>query len=219
MQEPLRDWIARLLEDRGLRGQGHAQRVNDLNLGLGWIYYALGRLMRPRTVVVIGSLRGFAPLVFGRAVDENSEAGTITFIDPSFVDDFWRDERRVQEHFAAFGLANIRHFLLTTQQFVETTAYRDLPPVELLFVDGYHTAEQARYDHLAFANKLAPEAIVLFHDSTTLVTSGIYGEERRYLHTVKHYMDELKRDPSLQVFDMPFDSGLTLVRRATPAAT
>jgi hypothetical protein len=210
MQEPLRDWIARLLEDRGLRGQGHAQRVDDLNLGLGWIYYALGRLVRPRTVVVIGSLRGFAPLIFGRAVDENSEAGTITFIDPSFVDEFWKDERRVQEHFATFGLANIRHFLLTTQQSVETAAFRDLPPVELLFVDGYHTAEQARYDHRAFANKLAPEAIVLFHDSTTLVTSGIYGEERRYLHTVK---------PSLQVFDFPFDSGLTLVRRATPAAS
>jgi hypothetical protein len=62
MQEPLGKWIARLLADRGLRGQGHAQRVEDGNLGLGWIYYALGRLL-PRTVVVIGSLRGFTPLI------------------------------------------------------------------------------------------------------------------------------------------------------------
>ena len=219
MPEPLSDWIARLFQERGLRGQGHAQRIDDLNLGLGWIYYGLTRLLRPRSVVVIGSLRGFAPLVFARAISENLEEGTVTFIDPSFVDEFWKDERRVREHFASFGVANIRHYLLTTQQFVETNEYRELSAVELLFVDGYHTAEQARYDHLAFAGKLSPEAIVLFHDSTTLVTSGIYGEDHRYLHTVKRYMDELKLDPALQVFDLPFDSGLTLVRRTPPRSS
>lgn len=218
MQEPLGDWIGRLFQDRGLRGQGHAQRLEDRNLGLGWVYYGLARLLRPANVVVIGSLRGFTPLVLGRGIDENLEPGTVWFIDPSLVDDFWQDAGRVRAHFAAFGLANIRHFPLTTQQFIETDAYCELPPVEILLVDGYHTAEQARFDHLAFVPKLAPQSVVLFHDSTSLVTSGIYGEERRYLHTVKHYMDELKRDPALQVFDLPFDSGLTLVRRAEPAA-
>lgn len=214
MTEPLGEWIAHLLSDRHLRGQGHAQRAEDRNLGLGWIYYGLARLMRPRQVVVIGSLRGFAPLVLGRGLSENLEAGEVWFIDPSLVDDFWKDQRRVREHFAAFGLTNVRHFLMTTQEFATSAAFGELPPVEMLLVDGYHTAEQARFDHEAFAAKLAPQAIVLFHDSTTLVTSGIYGEEKRYLHTVKAYMDELKRNPDLQVFDLPFDSGLTLVRRA-----
>jgi predicted O-methyltransferase YrrM len=214
MEEPLGDWIARMFLDPGLRGQGHAQRVEDRNLGLGWIYYGLARLLRPRNVVVIGSFRGFTPLVLGRAASENLEAGTVWFIDPSLVDDFWRDADRVRQHFADYGVTNIRHFPLTTQQFTLTDAYRELTTVDILLVDGYHTAEQAHYDHLAFADKLTPQAIVLFHDSTTLVTSGIYGEERRYLHTVKHYMDELRCDPVLQVFDLPFDSGLTLVRRA-----
>lgn len=214
MEEPLGDWIARMFLDRGLRGQGHAQRVEDRNLGLGWIYYGLARLLRPRNVVVIGSFRGFTPLVLGRAASENLEVGTVWFIDPSLVDDFWRDEDCVRQHFAAYGVTNVRHFPLTTQQFTLTESYRELTAIDILLVDGYHTDEQARYDHLAFADKLSPQAIVLFHDSTTLVTSGIYGEERRYLHTVKHYMDELKRDPALQVFDLPFDSGLTLVRRA-----
>jgi len=214
MSESLPDWIGRVLAHRDLRGQGHAQRQADGNLGLGWIYYGLARVLRPQHVVVIGSLRGFSPLVFGRALADNGEGGLVTFLDPSLVDDFWRDAERVRRHFAAYGLANIRHFPQTTQDFAQTAAFRDLPPVELLFVDGYHTAEQARFDHEAFTAKLTPAAIVLFHDSTTLVTSGIYGEERRYLHTVKHYIDELKRDPTLQVFDLPVDSGVTLVRRA-----
>ena len=69
------DWIARLLERPDLQGMGHGQRVEDLNLGLGWLYYALARLLRPRIVVVIGSYRGFAPLVFGRALADNQESG------------------------------------------------------------------------------------------------------------------------------------------------
>jgi predicted O-methyltransferase YrrM len=215
MDEPLREWIARLLDDKDLRGQGHAQRASDQNLGLGWIYYGLARLIRPRTVVVIGSLRGFAPLVLGRALAENSEGGTVWFVDPSLVDDFWTDPQRVAAHFAHYGLRNIRHVAKTTQEFVTTSAYRDLAEIGILLVDGYHTHEQARIDHEAFAGKLLPDGIVLFHDSTQIVSSGIYGEDRRYDHTVVQYMDELKRDPPLQVLDLPVDSGLTLVRRAS----
>ena len=218
MDEPLREWIARLLADKDLRGQGHAQRVSDQNLGLGWIYYGMARLYRPRNVVVIGSLRGFAPLVFGRALAENSERGTVWFIDPSLVDDFWKDPVRVEAHFAHYGLTNIRHVQKTTQEFVTTPEYRDLADIGILLVDGYHTREQARIDHRAFAHKLLPGGIVLFHDSTQVVSSGIYGEQRRYVHTVVEYMDELKRDGALQVLDLPLDSGLTLVRRANTTA-
>src|SRR5262249_51170054 len=108
-----------------------------------------------------------------RALSENLELGGVTFIDPSLADDFWKDEQRVHEHFASYGLNNIRHHLSTTQDFVVSDAFRELGLVELLLVDGYHTAEQARFDHLAFADKLTPESIVFFHDSTPLVTSGI----------------------------------------------
>ena len=215
MHEPLRDWIARLLADKDLRGQGHAQRVGDQNLGLGWIYYALARLIRPRNVVVIGSLRGFAPLVFGRALAENSEAATVWFIDPSLVDDFWTDPARVAAHFAHYRIMNIRHVSKRTQEFVTTPEYRALADVGIVLVDGYHTHDQARFDHRAFADKLSPDGIVLFHDSTQRVSSGIYGEEQRYVHTVVEYMEELKRDRTLQVLDLPVDSGLTLVRRET----
>jgi hypothetical protein len=64
-----------------------------------------------------------------------------------------------------------------------------------------------------FATLLTDDAFVLFHDSIRAKSSKMYGEDKRYVHSVHLYMDELKRQPRLQVMDFPFDSGLTLVRR------
>jgi len=83
----------------------------------------------------------------------------------------------------------------------------------VLFVDGYHTREQARFDHLAFADKLKPGASVLFHDSLSGRESRMYGEDKRYRYSVRQYMDELKGRPGLQVFDFDHDAGVTLVRQ------
>ena len=93
------DWIAALFEHPNLLRMGHAQRTDDQNLGLGWLYYALARIVRPTTVVVIGSFRGFAPLVFARALADNAEGGQLHFIDPSLVDDFWKDAAAVRAYF------------------------------------------------------------------------------------------------------------------------
>ena len=37
MSGDLTDWIGRLFRDPAMAGMGHAQRVTDLNLGLGWV--------------------------------------------------------------------------------------------------------------------------------------------------------------------------------------
>ena len=108
-------WIARLFESPGLLSMGHNQRADDLNLGLGWLYYALGRTVRPRRAVVIGSYRGFVPLVLAKALRDNREPGEVTFIDPSLVDDFWKDPETTRAYFRGFDLENIRHFGMTTQ--------------------------------------------------------------------------------------------------------
>jgi hypothetical protein len=58
----------------------------------------------------------------------------------------------------------------------------------------------------------------LFHDSIAVTTSTMYGAERSYRHEVKNFIDTLKRDDRLQVFDLPFGRGVTLVRRSTGAS-
>jgi predicted O-methyltransferase YrrM len=174
----------------------------------------LTRLIRPSCVVVIGSYRGFSPLVFGKAQADNAENGTVCFIDPSLVDDFWKEEVEVQKHFKANGVTNIQHHLATTQEFVETDTYRSLK-VGVVFIDGYHTAEQARIDFEAFEPLVSDNGVLLLHDSTTTSMSRIYGPGREYERDVPIFVDQLKQDANLQVFDLPFDQGLTLVRKAT----
>jgi len=207
------DWIAALFQHRNLTRMGHGQRPVDLNLGLGWLYYALARILRPERVVVIGSFRGYVPLVFGKALADNQEPGQVIFIDPSLVDDFWKDPRAVQSYFASLGVTNIQHFLMTTQEFVQTPVYRDLKDVGIVFVDGYHSEEQARFDYEAFQGCCKPDGIVLFHDSIAVETSKIYGPGREYEYHVKDFIDTLKKDSRLQVFDLPFGDGVTLVRQ------
>ena len=163
----MKDWIAKLLDYRDLTSMGHLQRVEDANLGLGWIYYGLARVIRPKQVVVIGSYRGFVPLVLGKALADNLDGGQVIFIDPSFVDDFWKDAQSVRAHFALFDVMNIEHYLMTTQQFTQSEAYRSLNRLGMVFVDGYHSEEQARFDYEAFEGLLDPDGIILLHDTAT----------------------------------------------------
>ncbi|MBT8420522.1 MAG: class I SAM-dependent methyltransferase [Gammaproteobacteria bacterium] len=94
-----------------------------------------------------------------------------------------------------------------------TNDYRELQDIGLVFIDGYHTEEQARFDYEAFSGKLARDGIALFHDSVRPFTSPIYGANKIYEHSVYRFMEELKQKKDLQVFDLPFSSGVTLVQK------
>ena len=208
------EWIERLFEHPDLVRMGHHQRTEDQNLGLGWLYYAIGRILRPRRAVVIGSWRGFVPLVIAKALADNAEPGEVVFIDPSLADSFWTDADRVRAWFGRFDIGNISHFRMTTQEFVASEHYRSLGAVGLVFVDGLHTREQAKFDYESFAPLLAPRGMAMFHDSMVVRDDKVYGGENAYRMGVRDYVEELKADPALQLFDMPFGStGLTLLRK------
>ena len=209
----LETWIARLFEKDDFLKMGHAQRLQDLNLGMGWLYYGLARLIRPKQVVVIGSWRGFAPLVFAKALVDNGQGGTVNFIDPSLVDDFWKKPAAVRRHFLRYGITNIKHSCLTTQQFVKTPAYRSLTEVGIVLIDGYHTQQQARFDYAAFQKLVPPLGAILLHDSCKIKRTRLYGTGQVYRQTVKFFVDKLKKNPQLQVLDFPFEGGLTLIRK------
>ena len=205
-------FLDRLFSNPDMLRMGHGQRGEDRNLGLGWIYYALGRLLRPSHAVCIGSWRGFAPAVMGRALLDNLVPGKLWFIDPSMVDDFWKDPETTQKHFSELGAENVEHFCQTTQSFVQTDAFRKLGRVGLLMIDGWHTAEQARFDYVSFLDKLDERSVVLFHDSVRPRLTTIYGDARHYEHTVYKLITRLKQLPELEVFSFPEAAGLTMVR-------
>lgn len=209
MQE---QYIRDLLSKPHMLRMGHLQRREDLNLGFGWIYYALARVIRPARAVVIGSYRGFVPSIVAKSLIDNMEGGEVIFIDPSYVDDFWADAGRVKIYFEQLGTPNVRHYRHTTQEFIRTQAYAELAEIGLLMIDGLHTAEQARLDYLAFLGKLSEDSVVLFHDSVRQESSLMYGQDRPYLRTVCALMERLKMTPGLEIFTLPFASGLTLVK-------
>lgn len=214
----MEDWISHLFQNEDLLRMGHCQRSEDLNLGMGWLYYGFTRLLRPEKIVVIGSWRGFSPLVFAKALDDNVEKGKLDFIDPSLVDDFWKKPEQIQQHFKNFNMDNINHHLMTTQDFVETTAYEKLDEIGVLFIDGMHTAEQARFDYEAFRNKIMDNGLIFFHDSIEVSkVNWLYGENKAYDRTVKVFIDELKNESNLQILDLPFAKGLTIVRKISNA--
>ena len=207
----MKDFINRLFSDPEMLRMGHAQRLEDHNLGLGWIYYALGRLFRSERAVVIGSYRGFVPAVFAKSLQDNNEEGEVIFIDPSYVDDFWEEPGKVQQYFSDLGLSNIRHYRYTTQDFVKTGVYEELSDIGIVMIDGYHSAEQARFDYLAFMEKMAEESVFLFHDSIQQRTSTMYGNDRSYEHTVCQLMDRMQETSGIETMTLPFGSGVTLV--------
>jgi predicted O-methyltransferase YrrM len=55
--------------------------------------------------------------------------------------------------------------------------------------------------------------MALFHDTAGYRISRMHGPERTYQHRVKDYVEGLKEDPQLQVFDVPFGDGITIVRK------
>ncbi len=205
-------WLNQLLAEPEMLQMGHGQDAASRSLGLGWIYYGLARALRPSRVVIVGSWRGFVPLVFGKALIDNGDNGRVVFIDPSYVDDFWSDPARTAAHFARFGVGNIGHHCMTTEAFAQSDAYADLKDVGILFIDGMHTATAARFDHEAFRPRLAENGVTLFHDSIWVRPSRIYGADKVYEHRVKDYIDALRNDKLLDVLDIAIAGGLTLVR-------
>jgi hypothetical protein len=116
-------------------------------------------------------------------------------------------------------VSNVRHYPMTTQQFAQSDAYRSLGNPGMVFVDGYHTTEQVEIDYNTFRGKLAPNGVMLFHDSLRVRPSDIYGKDKVFMHGVKTFMDRLAEDRSLQLFDLPFADGVTLVRPIAAAAS
>lgn len=196
---------------------GHGQSKKDRNIGLGWLYYAQVRISKPKIIICIGSWRGFVPIILGHALKDNGMKGKLIFIDPSLVDDFWKNKKDTNKWFKKFGLTNIDHHLMTTQEFVGTKLYKTLDKIGIVFIDGYHSAYQAEYDFKAFKDKLSPNGSVFFHDSVRKFTSPIYGKRNVYTHDVYKFIKKIKQSRKYQCLDFYEGSGVTLLKKTFSA--
>src|SRR5580700_8850635 len=135
---------------------GHNEVPEDLNLGFGFLYYALARALRPKHVVVIGSGFGFSVVCLALGLRDNAK-GQLSFVDPSYsvLTDGpfktvggtaqWDDPSTVTRHFARFGIEHLlTHYRLRSDEFFARYAASALPEIDLAFIDGSHAYDDVR---------------------------------------------------------------------------
>ena len=123
----------------------------------------------------------------------------------------------MRRHFGGVGATNVRHVRATTRQFVESEAYRDLADVGVVFIDGHHSYALARFDFDALP-KLAPDGVILLHDSVRTDVSLMYGVDAAYAYEVKYVVDDLRTRPDLSVFEFAAPPGLAVVSKRPACA-
>lgn len=204
---------------RHARPLGHHEDADRLNLGFGFLYYGLARALRPHHVVVIGSGFGFSPVCLGLALRDNG-FGRLSFVDPSYSllrhgpfmtvggTSQWDDPARVRAHFARFGLDEIvTHFRMTSAEFFGRYEERELPRVDLVFIDGNHSFAQVRQDFIDVMRNTRRNSYLLLHDT------NLYLREMVGHAGVKRWLRVLRRDSDcFELVDFPFSSGVALVR-------
>jgi hypothetical protein len=145
----------------------------------------LADALRPRRFVELGTYHGMSFLAFCQAIAESGITCQALGVDTWMGDAhaagsqkgvLERLQAEIDGHYGSFAR-------LARMTFDE--AARDMPPgsVDLLHIDGYHTYEAVKHDFETWRDRLAPGAVVLFHD--TQVREGDFGVHRFWAEVSK----------------------------------
>ncbi len=158
--------LIRLSVPMGQFEQKPVEAIKERDLGLGFVYYALARVLKPDHVVVVGSYRGFTPICLGLGLEHNRK-GEVSFIDAAKIDDFWTNGERVRRHFRRFGLSGrVTLYQMTTAQWLRQVRRRRRRPfIGLLVIDGDHTFRGVAYDYRHLGRFVKNGGFILLHDS------------------------------------------------------
>lgn len=200
------------------RPLGHNEKLENGNLGFGFLYYGLVRALRPRHVLVIGSGFGFSVVCLALGLKDNG-LGRLTFVDPSYdvLRDgpfktvggrgMWGDPHAVRKHFSLFGVDEcLFHYRLTNREFFPRYEALGLPAVDIAFVDGNHSYENVRYDFMETLTRSRKHTYILLHDT------NLYIRELIRNAGVKKWLKGIRvRRDLFECIDFPFSSGVAMV--------
>ncbi|HLA82314.1 MAG TPA: class I SAM-dependent methyltransferase [Thermoleophilia bacterium] len=147
--------------------QSPEDAVKQADLGFGFLYYALARILKPRLVVVVGSYRGFSVICLALGLVHNGK-GRLHFVDAAIVDDFWTDPGHARRHFQSFGVASrVSLQQMTTQRWLQKASkqHRGRPFIDLLLLDGDHTFGGVSFDFRRLGRLVKDGGYICLHDS------------------------------------------------------
>ncbi len=129
--------------------------------------YWLMKVFKPSVFVELGTHYGVSYFSFCQSVKDNNLATKCYGIDT------WKGDPHAgfygDEVFSVVNEYNNNHYRafssLLKMTFDEASNYFEDESIDLLHIDGYHTYEAVKHDFETWLPKLAPGAIVLFHDT------------------------------------------------------
>lgn len=155
--------------DRVLRGfRPRRARVGSMGSWAGhqpFAYWLVG-VLRPRSIVELGTQHGESYFTFCQAVAEHGLDCQCTAVDG------WQGDAHTGSYgeavYAGVAAHNAEHYAgfsrLLRMRFDDALAQVPDASVDLLHIDGLHTYEAVRHDFESWRPKLRPGALVLFHD-------------------------------------------------------
>jgi predicted O-methyltransferase YrrM len=214
--------LARLLTD--LDPSSQAESLSGLNLGFGFLYYAMGRILRPKLALVLGSRKGFSAVCIALAMRDNANEGRLILIDAGYDDvqdgedlghggiGFWRDREGVEALLSRFAVGDIMEVkVMRTSEFAQSYRAQEMPPVDLLLIDADHSYKGFKYDFETYRDFVADDGVILCHD--TEVRDGFAS---RSFGVGKYLKKVIRRSREYEAMSLPVWPGVGIIRKAGP---
>ncbi len=194
----------------GYEGQNVNFKKGDLGFGL--LHYSLIQNLKPKNILVVGSLKGYIPAIIALACKENN-FGHVDFVDAGFDDQakgknwcgigFWK-KNDPKEHFAQIGVEKfITTHVMLAKEFAKKHPKKKY---QYIYIDGDHSYQGVKLDYKLFYSKLERGGLMSFHDIA--VTGKLSGN----LYGVNKFWQELKSNKKIS-FPFPSNSGLGFLQK------
>jgi len=217
------DTIAKLLSKCNPSSQ--AEDLSNLNLGFGYLYYSLSRILKPQTIIVLGSGRGFSPVCFALAVKDNHNDGKVYFVDAGYSnekdgkdkgmggDGFWHHKNKVKKIWSDFDVSGIiETHITTTAKFLNFFNKKIKKTADVIYIDADHSYNGFKSDFENYSKLLSDNGLIIFHDA--LVDDGTYNF---HFGIKKYYESKLINNKKYSVFRLPVWPGLGFAQKRKPS--
>jgi len=192
--------------------EGQNIDFNKGQLGFGLLHYALIQNLKPKNILIVGSLKGYIPAIVAMACKDN-QFGQVDFVDAGYDDEekgknwqgigLWK-KINPKEYFSKIGVQNyIKTHVMTTAEFAKKDPKKKY---QYIYIDGDHSYHGVKLDYKLFYSKLEKGGLMSFHDivATGELAGGLYG--------VNKFWRELKSNKKIS-FPFPSNSGLGFIQK------